>query len=212
MAFKMWKSDEKENEYSKDLENSEKIKNLENKISELQFILNQYENHNEEKEVMYSNQFTEINDWLQNLFEKEEVHFNKMIELEKELQTYKEEVNACNSKVEALERRIENLQKEDTETKTEMNTEVSKSKSKIKKKRNIEFDNQSQFFLQQGNFPETIQRVYPEEQSEETRKDYYTSKKTPHNRLVPNPNSKNQYYPKDLRPTRSTVFNPLKYS
>ena len=211
MAFKMWKCDVSESEYRNSLENSEKIKTLENKISELQHTLNQYENHNEEKEVMYSNQITDINNRLQNLFEKEEVHFNKMIELEQELRTYKEEVNAYNIKVEALERRIENLQKEDTKTKTEMNTEVSKSKSRIKKKRNTEIANQSQFF-QQENSPKTIQRVYPQENTVKIREENRKTKELLKSQFVSNADQKKQYYPQELKPTQMAVFNPFKYS
>lgn len=215
MSFRMWKSYEKEDKNAKDQENSEKIKSLENTINELQLTLSQYANtfnrinhfldRHEENEVMYSNQITEINDKLQNFFEKEEVHANKLVELESELQTSKEEIKTYRITVEALERRIEELQKEEAETKT------SKSKGKIKKKRNITFTNQGQF-SQQENFPETIQRAYPQAKSDKMREDNHTLKKTSKNQFGTNSDFKNQYYPNDLKPAQTTVFNPFKYS
>ncbi|MCV9887817.1 hypothetical protein [Metabacillus halosaccharovorans] len=213
MAFRIWKSYENENviDNVKDQEISENIKKLENKINELQLKINEYENtftnmnnflnHDEEKGQMSSRQITDLYERLQSIYEKDEVNTNKIHQLENELHKYKEEIKVHHKKVEVLERRIEELQIKETE--------VSKP-SKLKKKRNIEFTNQSDFF-QQGNFSETIQRVYPQDEYENKNRKSRKVKKYAKNRSGSNSELISLYYPGQTT-GRMNTFNPLKYN
>ncbi|HZH61515.1 MAG TPA: hypothetical protein VEY70_18490 [Metabacillus sp.] len=226
MAFRMWKSYVNENviDNVNDQEISENIKKLEKKINELQLKLNEYENtfnnmnnfHNrdQEKEQMSSKQITDLYARLQSVYEKDEVNTNKIYQIENELHKYKEEMKNHHKEVEVLERRIEELQTKGTETATETTTETttetSKSKRKLKKKRNIEFANRSEFF-QQGNFLETIQRVYPHEGYDNKNEKNRKVKKYTKNRSGSNSELINRYYPGQT-PGRMNTFNPLKYS
>ncbi|MGM0876153.1 MAG: hypothetical protein ACQEWV_15630 [Bacillota bacterium] len=218
MALRLWKSDEKGNDNVKDHENRENTKKLEDKISELQFKLNQYDytftnlyndlQRYEEKGIMSSNKITDLYERLQSFYEKDEVYTKKINQLENELQIYKEEIKAHQNEVAALERRIEELQ---TGPKDNTDIKITKPTNKIKKKKNIEFANKSEFF-QQGIFPETIQRVYPQERTNYKRGKNRKIKETSKNRFASNPDLISNYFPKGQKPVRMTTFNPLKYS
>lgn len=112
--------------------------------------------------------------------------------------------------METLEERIQELQKDNTETETKTEIETITSKSKPNKKRKIEFANQNQF-LQQGNFSETIQRVYPHEGYDNKNEKNRKVKKYTKSRSGSNSELINRYYPGQTS-GRMNTFNPLKYS
>ncbi|MCM3654523.1 hypothetical protein [Metabacillus litoralis] len=217
MVFRMWRSD-KESEQEFAQQYIENIKKAENNIHELQLKIHEYEdafdklnnslNRFEEKGKESSNQMTDVFEKIQSIYDREEINTEKIYQLENEILNYKEEIKAYRIEVEGLELRIEELQTKDH---TETGIETSKSKSKIMKKRKIEFANQSQFY-QQGNFPETVQRVYPEEGSDKKRGKNRKMNKSTKNRFISDSEPTSKYYPNDLKPARMTVFNPLKYS
>jgi chromosome segregation ATPase len=220
MVFRMWRSD-KESEQEIAHQYIENIKKAESNIQELQLKIHEYEgafdkinnflNQFEEKGKESSNQITDVYEKLQSIYEKDEINTEKIYQLENELNAYKEEIKFYRNEMEALERRIKEVQTVPTATETAPVTDSSKSKSKGKKKRNIEFANQKQIF-QQGGFRETIQRVYPQEGSDHQKRSNRKLKEPAKSRFVSNQDLTNQYYPKDIKPARMTVFNPFKYS
>jgi chromosome segregation ATPase len=227
MVFRMWRSD-KEIEQEIAHQYIESIKKAENNIHELQLKLQEYEDafdkinkyldRFEEKGKESSNQMTDVYEKIQSIYEKDEINTEKIYQLENELNAYKKEINAYKEEIksyrnemEALERRIKEAQTVPTATETAPVTESSNTKSKGKKMRNIEFANQKQIF-QQGGFRDTVQRVYPQEGSDHQKGSNRKLKKPSKSRSVAKQDYTNQYYPKDIKPARMTVFNPLKYS
>ena len=222
MVFRMWRSD-KESEQEIAHQYIENIKKAENNIQELQLKIHEYEgafdkinnflNQFEEKGKESSNQITDVYEKLQSIYEKDEINTEKIYQLENELNAYKGEIKFYRNEMEALERRIKEAQTVPTATETAPVTDSSnsKSKGKKKKKRNIEFANQKQIF-QQGGFRDTIQRVYPQEGSDHQKGSNRKLKEPAKSRFVSNQDLTNQYYPKDIKPARMTVFNPFKYS
>ncbi|MBZ5751964.1 hypothetical protein [Metabacillus rhizolycopersici] len=227
MVFRMWRSDK---EIAQEITHQyiEDIKKVESNIQELQLKIHEYEgafdkinnflNQFEEKGKESSNQITDVYEKLQSIYEKDEINTEKIYQLENELKAYKEEINAYKEEIKsyrnemkALERRIKEAQTVPMATEIAPVTESLNSKSKGKKMRNIEFANQKQIF-QQGSFRDTIQRVYPQEGSDHQKGSNRKLKESAKSRFVSNQDSTNQYYPKDIKPARATVFNPFKYS